>query len=238
MTNKFDQSDEKLREQYEEAFFHELMEGYAEYQGEKLRQAAENDAPPSPELIAQMNAKIAKEISRQKRSKAFAGILRLRKYVAIFLIAIVAVFSVSFVSVDAFRSKILNFISINQGTSIEHGLQEPSGGIFAPTYLPDGFYIASYFDNRDPIQVVIQGDNQTDYAIISISADSSKLLSDAENMSESKQVEINGVNGELSEKNEIIVLVWMNSSETLMASMNTNLGQEEAIKIAESINLG
>lgn len=236
MTNKFDQSDEKLREQYEEAFFHELMEGYAEYQGEKLRQEAENDAPPSPELIAQMNAKIAKEISRQKRSKAFAGILRLRKYVAIFLIAIVAVFSVSFVSVDAFRSKILNFISINQGTSIEHGLQEPSGGIFAPTYLPDGFYIASYFDNRDPIQIVLQSNDDMDYATIFISEDSSKLLSDAENIESFEPITINGAQGEYSQKGDRITLVWGNDAGTMLASMNTNIAKENAVKIAESIS--
>lgn len=236
MTNKFDQSDEKLREQYEEAFFHELMEGYAEYQGEKLRQEAENDAPPSPELIAQMNAKIAKEIGRQKRSKAFAGILRLRKYVAIFLIAIVAVFSVSFVSVDAFRSKILNFISINQGTSIEHGLQEPSGGIFAPTYLPDGFYIASYFDNRDPIQIVLQSNDDMDYATIFISEDSSKLLSDAENIESFEPITINGAQGEYSQKGDRITLVWGNDAGTMLASMNTNIAKENAVKIAESIS--
>lgn len=236
MTNKFDQSDEKLREQYEEAFFHELMEGYAEYQGEKLRQEAENDAPPSPELIAQMNAKIAKEIGRQKRSKAFAGILRLRKYVAIFLIAIVAVFSVSFVSVDAFRSKILNFISINQGASIEHGLQEPSGGIFAPTYLPDGFYIASYFDNRDPIQIVLQSNDDMDYATIFISEDSSKLLSDAENIESFEPITINGAQGEYSQKGDRITLVWGNDAGTMLASMNTNIAKENAVKIAESIS--
>ena len=236
MTNKFDQSDEKLREQYEEAFFHELMEGYAEYQGEKLRQEAENDAPPSPELIAQMNAKIAKEISRQKRSKAFVGILRLRKYVAIFLIAIVAVFSVSFVSVDAFRSKILNFISINQGASIEHGLQEPSGGIFAPTYLPDGFYIASYFDNRDPIQIVLQSNDDMDYATIFISEDSSKLLSDAENIESFEPITITGAQGEYSQKGDRITLVWGNDAGTMLASMNTNIAKENAVKIAESIS--
>ena len=236
MTNKFDQSDEKLREQYEEAFFHELMEGYAEYQGEKLRQAAENDAPPSPELIAQMNAKIAKEIGRQKRSKAVAGILRLRKYVAIFLIAIVAVFSVSFVSVDAFRSKILNFISINQGTSIEHGLQEPSGGIFAPSLLPDGFYIASYFDNRDPIQIVLQSNDDMDYATIFISEDSSKLLSDAENIESFEPITINGAQGEYSQKGDRITLVWGNDAGTMLASMNTNIAKENAVKIAESIS--
>lgn len=234
--NKFDQSDEKLREQYEEAFFHELMEGYAEYQGEKLRQEAENDAPPSPELIAQMNAKIAKEIGRQKRIKAFAGILRLRKYVAIFLIAIVAVFSVSFVSVDAFRSKILNFISINQGTTIEHGLQEPSGGIFAPTYLPDGFYIASYFDNRDPIQIVLQSNDDMDYATIFISEDSSKLLSDAENIESFEPITINGAQGEYSQKGDRITLVWGNDAGTMLASMNTNIAKENAVKIAESIS--
>ena len=119
MTNKFDKSDEKLREQYEEAFFQELMEGYDEYQGEKLRREAEaeNSEGPSAELIAQMEAKISREINRQKRMKAVPKLRRFGKYVAIFFVAIAAVFSVSFVTVDAFRTRILNFISANHGTT-------------------------------------------------------------------------------------------------------------------------
>lgn len=111
MTNKFDKSDERLREQYEEAFFQELMEGYDEYQGEKLKREAEaeNGEGPSPELIAQMEEKIAKEIGRQKRLKSIPRFRRIGKYVAVFVVVIVTVFSVSFVSVDAFRTRILNY---------------------------------------------------------------------------------------------------------------------------------
>ena len=84
MTNKFDKSDEKLREQYEGAFFQELMEGYDEYQGEKLKreEEAENGEGPSPELIAQMEEKIAKDIGRQKRLKSIHRFSRIGQYEA------------------------------------------------------------------------------------------------------------------------------------------------------------
>lgn len=239
MTNKFDKSDEKLREQYEEAFFQELMEGYDEYQGEKLRREAEaeNSEGPSAELIAQMEAKIAKEINRQKRMKAVPKLRRFGKYVAIFFVAIAAMFSVSFVTVDAFRTRILNFISAPHETSIERGFQDSATGLYTPSYLPDGFYVASYFDERDPIQVILQGERQEDYVIISISADKAKLLIDSESLPESTPVMINEGLGEITEKDGVTTLFWMNKEKKLMAFMNTNLERDEAIKIAESINL-
>ena len=239
MTNKFDKSDEKLREQYEEAFFQELMEGYDEYQGEKIKREAESESneEPSVELIAQMEEKITKEIGRQKRRKAVFEIQRLGKYVAIFFVTIAAIFSVSFVTVDAFRTRILEFFSATHETSVERGFQDSVTGLYAPSYLPDGFYVASYFDERDPVQIILQGQEEEDYAIINISADRSKILIDSEELSENKQVMINGGLGELGEKNGVTTLFWMNKDKKMMAFMNTNLKEEEAIKIAESINL-
>lgn len=239
MTNKFDKSDEKLREQYEEAFFQELMEGYDEYQGEKLRREAEaeNSEGPSAELIAQMEAKIAKEINRQKRMKAVPKLRRFGKYVAIFFVAIAAVFSVSFVTVDAFRTRILNFISANHGTTTERGFQDHLEGTFIPTYLPEGYYVVSYFDDRDPVRIILQGAEQEDYAIISVSTDKAKIMLDSEDISETRPIMINGAMGELSKKGGLTILFWMNEDENMMAIMNTNLEEDEAIKIAESINL-
>lgn len=239
MTNKFDKSDEKLREQYEEAFFQELMEGYDEYQGEKLKREAEaeNSEGPSAELIAQMEAKIAKEINRQKRMKTVPKLRRFGKYVAIFFVAIAAVFSVSFVTVDAFRTRILNFISETHEISVERGFQDSATGLYTPSYLPDGFYVASYFDEQDFVRIILQGEQQEDYAIISISTDREKLLIDSEDISETRQITINGAMGELSQKDGLTILFWMNEEKKLMAIMNTNLEEAEAIKIAESINL-
>lgn len=239
MTNKFDKSDEKLREQYEEAFFQELMEGYDEYQGEKLRREAEaeNSEGPSAELIAQMEAKIAKEINRQKRMKAVPKLRRFGKYVAIFFVAIAAVFSVSFVTVDAFRTKILNFIFVDQGVSISHGLREEPAGALMPSYIPDNLSAILYSDDKDPIQILLESNDGTYFVNIYISTDRSNLLSDAENMTNYDDISINGMAGEYSEKDGRIILVWGNTDKTLMASMNTNLTKTEALKIAESINL-
>ena len=239
MINKFDKSDAKLREQYEDAFFQELMKGYDEYQGAKLKKEAEteNSESPSPELIAQMEEKIAKESDRQKRKFMILKMRRFGKYVAIFFVAVATIFSVSFVTVDAFRTRVLEFISASHATSVEHGFQDSATGLYTPSYLPEGFYVASYFEEQDFVQMILQGNNEEDYIIINISADRSKLLIDSEDLSEGKQVIINEGLGELSEKNKVTTLFWMNKEKNLMAVMTTNLEEDEAIKIAESINL-
>ena len=238
MTNKFDKSDERLREQYEEAFFQELMEGYDEYQGEKLKREAEaeNSEGPSAELIAQMEAKIAKEINRQKRMKAVPKLRRFGKYAAIFFVAIAAVFSVSFVTVDAFRNSILNYFFKDQGISTIHGVQQELQGLFAPAYLPANMSIVLYSDDNEPIEILLQSDDSTSYAQIYIFDNQTKVYSDTEEVNTREYIDINGIDGEYSEKDGRASLIWYSANQTYMAQMNSNLSKEEMINIARSIS--
>ncbi len=238
MTNKFDKSDEKLREQYEEAFFQELMEGYDEYQGEKLRREAEaeNSEGPSAELIAQMEAKIAKEINRQKRMKTVPKLRRFGKYVAIFFVAIAAVFSVSFVTVDAFRNSLLNYIFSNQGDSTVHVIQHNQNGVFAPSYIPQDMSIVLYSDEIEPVEIIIQNDDGTSYAHIFIFGNQAQVYSDTEDVTAIEYIDINGIDGEYSEKDGRASLIWYNANQTYIAQMKSNLSKEEMINIARSIS--
>lgn len=239
MTNKFDKSDEKLREQYEEAFFQQLMEGYEEYQGERLKRESEADniEGPSAELIAQMEAKIAKEIGRQKRRKAIPELRRFGKYVAIFFVVIVAVFSVSFVTVDAFRTRILNFFSEDQGESTIHMIQESQSGVFSPAYIPENMNISLYNDGGEPVEILIQTANSLYYAHIFIFDGRTAVYSDTENVNALEYIDINGVDAEYSEKDGYSSLVWSNEAQTHLIYIDSNLSKEEIIKIARSINI-
>lgn len=238
MTSKFDKSDEKLREQYEEAFFQELMEGYDEYQGEKLKREAETDniEGPSAELIAQMEAKIAEEIGRQKRRKSFTNIQRFGKYAAIFFVVIAAVFSVSFVTVDAFRTRLLNYIFSNQGDSTVHVIQESQSGVFAPSYIPQNMSMVLYSDEIEPVEILIQNDDGTSYAHIYIFDNQTQVYSDTEDVTAIEYIDINGIDGEYSEKDGRASLIWYSVNRTYMAQMNSNISKEEMINIARSIS--
>lgn len=239
MTSNFDKSDAKLHEQYEEAFFQHLIENYEEYQGEKLKKEAEaeNNEGPSPELLAQMEGKIAKEISRQKQINAIWKMRRCGKYVAIFFVAVVAVFSVSFVTVDAFRTRILNFFSINQGESTIHVIQPNQDGVLAPSYIPDGMEIVLYSDENSPIQIVLQSNDAASYANIFIYNGQTKVHSDTENVTAFEPVSINGIEGEYYQKNERASLIWCNNDKSLIAQMTANISKEDMILIAQSIDL-
>lgn len=239
MTNKFDKSDEKLREQYEEAFFQELMEGYDEYQGEKLRREAEaeNSEGPSAELIAQMEAKIAKEINRQKRMKTVPKLRRFGKYVAIFFVAIAAVFSVSFVTVDAFRNSILNYFFEDQGESTRHKFQQEQDGIYLPSYIPENLYVSLYSDDDFPVQILLQSSNEEDYAHILIFHQESEVYSNTEDAVELEYININGTDGEYCENDGYASLIWSNKECTRIAHLTSNLSKSEIINIAQSIKL-
>ena len=239
MTNKFDKSDEKLREQYEAAFFQELMEGYDGYQGEKLKREAEseNNEEPSAELIAQMEAKIAKEIGRQRQRKAISKLRRYGKYVAVFLAAFVAIFSVSFVTVDAFRTRILNFFSEDHGESTIHVIRPDQDGTLAPSYIPEGMDIVLYSDEDSPVQIVLQSNDAVTYANIFIYDGRTKVHSDTENALILESVLINGVEGEYCQKDERASLTWCNNDRTLIAQMTSNISKEDMILIAQSIAL-
>lgn len=239
MTNKFDKSDERLRERYEEAFFQELMEGYDEYQGEKLKREAEaeNREGPSPELIAQMEAKIAKEIGRQKRQKAIIKIQRFGKCVAIFFVVIAVVFSVNFVAVDAFRTRILNFFAIDHGESTIHVIQPDQDGTLAPSYIPAGMDIVLYSDENSPIQIVLQSNDANSYANIFIYDGRTKVHSDTENALVLEPVLINGIEGEYCQKDEHASLTWCNNDGSLIAQMTANISKEDMILIAQSMAL-
>lgn len=240
MTNKFDKSDTKLRELYEEAFFQQLMEGYEEFQGEKLKREAEADIDnieePSAELISQMETKIAKEIGRQKQRKTIVKIQRFGKHVAVIFVVIAAVFSVSFVTVDAFRTRILNYFFEDQGVSTIHGIQQEQHGLFTPTYLPANMSIVLYSDESEPIEILLQSDDNSSYAHIYIFDNQTKVYSDTEDVKAREYVDINGVDGEYSEKEGRASLIWHSANQTYMAQMTSNLAKEEMVNIASSIS--
>ena len=237
MTNKFDKSDEKLREQYEEAFFQELMEGYDEYQGSKMKREDNYEEKPSPELLAQIEVKIAREINRQKKIKVVKKLHDVGKYVAIFFVAIVIVFSISFVTVDAFRNKILNYFSEDQGESTVHTIQQEQSGKFLPSYIPENMDIVLYSDDVDPVEIILQSNDATYYASIFIYDGRTKVHSDTEDALVFEYVLINSVQGEYCEKDGRASLTWYNIEGSHIAQMNANIEKDDMLRIARSILL-
>lgn len=237
MTNPFDRADAKLREEYEETFFAALMEGYTEYQGEQLRQQAMQDAPPSDELCAQMQEKIARELRQQRRRRTTARLLRVRKYVAVLLIVAFAAFTTSFVTVEAFRVRVLNLFAVESGTATIYGLLEEKDGPLVPKYIPEDMYVSVYDDDLDPTTILLQNTDASRYAQICFYSEGTRLSVDNENLSVRKQVDINGTQATYTEKRGIGTLVWITPDHAHIAAVFSNLPEEEILAIARSIPL-
>lgn len=231
MTNKWD---DKLRDQYEEAFFQELMAGYAEHEGEALRQQAAQDEAPDPERLAQMNRRLAREMRRRKRKRGIAVLRHAKKVAAVFFAAVVVYFSLNPASADAIRVRVLNFFLERRGDATVYGFRAEQDGLFVPSYIPSDLNVELY-DERLPARIVLQSSDASRYVSITIGDKNTRLSVDSENLDVCKQVSINGTDADYTEKEGLATLVWRNPEETYIAIMVSNLPEEEMIEIAESI---
>lgn len=108
--------------------------------------------------------------------------------------------------------------------------------MFSPSYIPEGMSVVLYSDDIDPIEILLQSDDNTYYANILIYDSQSKVHSDTEGALSIELAIINDVEGEYCQKEGRASLVWYNNEQTYIAQMNSNLPKEEMIHIAQSIN--
>lgn len=221
----------------ESQYFSYIFDSSDECLGRKLQQEAANDEPPPPMLVRQMEEKIKKEQKRLKSANMSKHYHGLRKIAAIFLITVSVTFSLCFITVDAFRLRVLNFIFVDRGNATEHGLREELNEIYMPAYIPSDFEVILYSDQHDPIQILLQNTDESKFANIYISTNVSKVMSDTEALHQFESITVNGTTGKFTEKDGRIILVWTNTEKTHIASINTNVTKNEALSIAESINL-
>lgn len=235
MTNRFDHADEKLREEYEETFFEALIQSYTAYQGEQLQQQAAHDAPPEEALCRRMDERIAQALQQQRRRRLLARLRRAQKYIAMLLIVVSATFAVSFVTVEAFRVRVLNFFVAESGASTIYALLEEQSGPLAPRYIPEDMSICLYDNDPAGTQIFLQNADASRYAQILFCAWGTRVSVNSENLLTCKQVDINGTDATYTEQVGLSTLVWATPDNAHIAVVFSNLPEDEILAIARSI---
>lgn len=241
---------EKRFEAYEDSFWRLAMMGYAEAEGtgfikenEELKK--DTSFQPSPNAIKNFK-KMLGAAFRKKNNQ----LINKRTYKALNKVAVIAfictvLFSVTVVSVEAFRLQVLNFLisfekeytsirldSENSNNIIGDNLYMTWKNSYVPTYIPEGYKIAglNYTSDYKTINYINNENKRLVFAELDASMESNV---DTENASEIRNITINDNEGLLVVKDNQITIAWSTSTRVLVLS--TQLDIENSIQIAESI---
>jgi hypothetical protein len=234
-----------------------MFEAMLEYAGACHAENIANEMKAEDELEEQipfppdLDARMRKLISRQDRKESFIKVrttaARILPKVAIFFFAAFVSFTILVTSVEAFRTKVLNFI-IEVGkeyTSIDlkesdsdasskgvSGIPPDWKGVYVPAFVPEGFKITKaeslmftkiiHYSNDNGQLIVYQQHN----------GENTNIRVDTEN-AVSEEILINGLEGLLFEKKGTTTLVWHNNDFSF--SLMSEIDKDELIKMAESI---
>lgn len=201
-----------------------------------------------PELDVKMRKFIAQYSRREKLRKVWENTQKIFPKVAVFVVVTFTCMTIFVMNVEALRLKALNFIvdETKKYTSIEikedldilennsNTIPPDWEGLYAPTYIPEGFRIVEAQSLSKMNKIIYSNDNKQ-----MIFFDHSRNINmnfriDTEN-GETREIMINGFEGLLVEKGNWITIVWHNDDASFI--LKGQIGINELLKIAESVQV-
>ena len=194
------------------------------------------------EFSKEHEEKMKKLFRREKRRGVIKRISKHSKGFAAGVVAVVVVSGVAVFSVEAWRTKVVNFVLNDKTTHTEISFVENSETVIAGDvyfkYIPEGFEVIEEDVSRTSTDIIFHdGTTKIGYQKALISIEKSI---DTENAIV-KDVTINGMEGIVSKKDNKIILVWHDEEYvyTITSSgENRPISEEEIIKIAQNTENG
>lgn len=235
----FSEQKEKAKERMLEAILEYAGACHAENTVKEIHQDKVKEEPIFPSELDEKVKSIINQYNKKENLKKFrrASWRLLQRAAVIFFIFFIGS-SILLFSVEAFRVKTINFImeTTKEYTEIK---TESSGedaalkGMYLPDYIPDGFEISKtellsaskiirYTNDKNQLIVFVQYKNEN-----------SSLRIDTEE-AEVEKISINGFEGLLVEKEQLITILWHNEKSSFY--LKSNIDKNLLIKMGESIN--
>ncbi len=210
---------------------------------EEMLKCAVNEA--NKELIDEMPPCEKVEFSKEheaKMRKLFAGNVKRTKYVKRILIiaaVMIALFSVSIISVQGFRVKFMNFILSFTETNTELKYADESEdknsysvGDIDFAYIPE--YLEFNSSRNQGKNICVKFNNNDKYIEIRIREIDAIANVDTEK-ADAELLMINGIETFITQKDDVIDLSWNNGTKAF--ELVGNIEREELIKIAENVKI-
>ncbi|HBL82418.1 MAG TPA: hypothetical protein DD391_07465 [Clostridiales bacterium] len=180
--------------------------------------------------------KMKKLFQKERRSVFKKKVAKYSKRAALFLVGAVLISGITIMSVEAWRVRVLNyFLNIAQERTEMKWTDENKGDSYATDevaldYIPQGFQLERSVPKREGLSLTFRKDELNFH--VNIYPLRGTLGFDTED-AEIKKVTINGAEGTLSIKKDLIILVWNDAESAYLIS--GNISEEEIIKIAENL---
>jgi len=236
----------KLEEEYTDSVWRLIMYDYAEAKGEeylKENEEVENDLryAPTPEATERFNKMINSFFHKRKLQTLAIKSRKILNKVAIGFLVFAVIFTITYISVDAFRVQVLNFLLTSEKEYTSVQLEESELGknitaglsdIYAPSYIPMGYWLDSIMDIENG-RIIEYINNES--KIIRFIENTSSWISniDTEDAEMVKSININGVDGLFVLKDGKTTISW--AMDNKMFVISAQISEDEIVQIAESV---
>ena len=236
-----------INEQFEDAVFSMLMADVAEAEGKRLLEVNRQlQGDPEAAVPEEVSSRCLKAIKREFNRRNLRNIRRtcakVFQRVAIVVLVVVACFSTMFVTSEAFRVEVMNYVIEIFDEKIDLGLEDEynstlSGSITA-NYIPTGYsLIDTGSNNREAwynYQSTYNSESFINISVVSQDQDTLFAIDTEDAIVES--LSINGVTAIYTQKDNTSQIAWLNIDELVSVTIfAVNVDRDELVKVAENI---
>lgn len=236
-----------MNEQFEDAVFSMLMADVAEAEGKRLLEVNKQlQGDPEAAVPEEVSSRCLKAIKREFNRRNLRNIRRtcakVFQRVAIVVLVVVACFSTMFVTSEAFRVEVMNYVIEIFDEKIDLGLEDEynstlSGSITA-NYIPTGYsLIDTGSNNREAwynYQSTYNSESFINISVVSQDQDTLFEIDTEDAIVES--LSINGVTAIYTQKDNTSQIAWLNIDELVSVTIfAVNVDRDELVKVAENI---
>lgn len=229
-------ADRKLMEEYENSVMSLAVSEMLEKLGRELEEEYKDmeDIPPNPEASDKFYKALDKEYRKGQIRSFGKKAARFGRYAITVCAAVIVVFSISVVSVDALRIKFLDWLTNVHSTHTTYNdIDHVKASVF-PEYVPNGYALQFYNKDDNLITETYTNDNGD---IISIIINTDNMVFNSDNEStDSELIEINDYIGVYTQKGNSKSIVWNDENASYIISSNdANISKDSIVKIAQSL---
>ena len=241
-----------MNEQFEDAVFSMLMADVAEAEGKRLLEVNKQlQGDPEAAVPEEVSSRCLKAIKREFNRRNLRNIRRtcakVFQRVAIVVLVVVACFSTMFVTSEAFRVEVMNYVieifdeKIDLGIVSDDGLSSEVD--LNVNWVPEGYVLADERNSSKHIsQRYIKSEHESEPSpdiniSITLVDESDTIYVDTEN-AYVEFTTINGIEAVYTEKENLTQLAWISAEDKIsIVIFGIGLDFETITKIAENIEL-
>lgn len=231
------QNKEDLAEELDRVYLRHMMHQYMQNYGDRLldEESKLPDTPESHPSVSQLRR--LKRGLRREAKKSNIPIRKIpRKFVPLVAVMI-ALLTISVITAGAYKLNLFSFLRIPSTSWTEYGSKETFGQVFHFGYIPDGFVESAHEFNQGMVQIYYtHAEDKDQFFFVLISKDSNRVFADTEDIDSIESTEVSGTPAEITKKNGVSSIVWIDSQTGLTYTLSSTLDQGEIIKIAENIS--